>query len=235
MEGAARERALLTGGWGHQLLFGLTSPPSTPRSQRDQEANPSLETKVLIQTRSGPAGALEGGLFMKASLQPPVRSFPGGGRNLQHLTRCGGHRGSPAHADCPLLGLCPWAGERGRTWPWGNVFFLLAATAQDHGFHMFLSRLACPLERWVTHISESWQKKTGNGGGRHEGEGGWDSPGDLAVGVQLRERRPCGKLAHSRCTNIIGQVRALARVPSSPQTTDPLSNTPFCPWRGLEP
>lgn len=40
----------------------------------------------------------------------------------------------------------------------GECFLLLAAAAQDHGFHMFLSGLDCPPERCVTHISESWQK-----------------------------------------------------------------------------
>lgn len=68
----------------------------------------------------------------------------------------------------------------------------------------------------------------GEEAGRHGGKGRWDSQGDRAVGVQPRERTPCGKLGHGRCTNIVGQVRAPATAPSSPQTVDPLS-TPPCP------
>ena len=56
--------------------------------------------------------------------------------------------------------------------------------------------------------------------------GGWDSQGDRAVGVQPRERTPCRKLGPRRCTSIVGQVRAPARAPSSPQSMDPLSPTP---------
>lgn len=67
----------------------------------------------------------------------------------------------------------------------------------------------------------------GEEGGRPGVEGGEDSRGDRAVGVQPRERTPCGKLAHRRCIKIVGQVRAPARAPSSPQTTDPLSPPPL--------
>lgn len=35
------------------------------------------------------------------------------------------------------------------------------------------------------------------------------------------------KLGHGRCTNIVGQVRAPARAPPSPVTTDPLSPPPL--------
>lgn len=85
---------------------------------------------------------------------------------------------------------CPWAGGRGRAWPWG----------------MSYSSGSSSLRPWLPHVSKQAGLSFGamchtqgrslspdrRGGDGRWGEDCWDSQEDQTGGVQPRERKPAG-------------------------------------------
>ena len=93
--------ALLLGGWrwpGICSLWLYQVPFQFQFSEGTRGPSAILETKLVMCNRSAQQGLLEGVLFTKTSLpwSASQSKLPGGGRDMQNLTRCGGHRGSPA-------------------------------------------------------------------------------------------------------------------------------------------